>query len=1152
MGLVRKLLSETGSEAPRARAPPVAQKRAGAGGGGTPVALPPAKRPRLVGGGCKVGLVAQLLSESVADATGARRPRPPEKRPRAGGTAATRQVAKRRRLASSVACARPVLARPRPTTNATTVGFAAVGSRRGDAAGRALATPRPTEDLVEDVGAAEETQEAHLARHDGGNLACPRCRFYAFGVAWRKAYGGHRTGTVGGLRRREPGGAGLEVFWLQERPPRWGGQWALGCAFCRLLLDKMANKRFPAPGASECSAGIAPDERWQGRGGEEASGRCRTGTRWARYEVRPRTLQAANIAQHVQSREHLAAERAFFLPDSPEVQLLGHPTPEEEDAELLRGAVPQLPDWLRAFRMVNSPASFRSAALASKTEHYIRSIRKGPVQRRAMAQMVRVMAEALRARKRAWVRGAFSLTLSIDDKGPYRLIRFKADAAAPWLVGPVGRQARRAGVGEAAGAGVGEAAGVPDAGRVPDIAGTCGGDGAGQAARVGSGAEDAALGRSTSPGARAGVLAVLHTGHNLEPEDFDEDYSERMCATVLQAIRRFCTPHPPGRPGDGECDEALLHHFLCSVRVYMADGGPSVQKCGAFLQRSCPNLIIVARDPTHYIRIACRDPLHREERFAAQWTRLFDSRHALIADIKNSDQWKARLEACQRRVLAVDGSQGGGLTSILKHLSFAKQRFDSFVGPRRKYICLLQAIVMLLCGIAGDPRQKKAIRDRAEAALDAITPADTLACGMAADFAEECLAFIRCFDVGEHDCAQSPSQKRKFQRALKILFLDGYIYADPAKGTRGGLAPRSSGPGGGHAPRSSGSRGGQAPQSSQPEAAAAGHARRVEPPPSQRQPADAGHTRGGQALARARPAAAGPAQGSGEAPQASRRRADGGRGAGPPGREAPLGSPPAGTPKTLTAVALEQMAEMRVFYYGTKRKILWSQGAALEGADILRSMQAVCKATLARLDADMAPHDLLMQFEAFNLSHWQEIKDAHRSAGRPARGPQERTVARQRRAQEERLRRLGSALNLNEAALVQQFDRALVAALRLWRRLRDAHRAENLAPPDNRACWASVLCPPGVAPQQQADLTLGGSAPELEAVIRLYLSVADTTGNVERNLGDVALLCGRHLGPLDPAGRTVSDLLEVYLDGPQREEDVAAKAATVQHGRIII
>lgn len=926
----------------------------------------------------------------------------------------------------------------------------------------------------------------------------------------------------------------------------------MGCAFCRLLSEKIAKKSFLAPDASDCSAGIAADGRWQGRGSEEASRRGRSGTRWARYEVRPRTLQAANIAQHLQSREHLAAEKAFFLPDAPEVQLFGHPTAEDEDAELLRGAVPQLPDWLRNFRMVNSPVSFRSAAAASKTEHYIRSIRKGPVQRRAMAQMVRVMAEALRARKRAWVRSAFSITLSIDDKGPYRLIRFKADAAAPWLVGPVGRRARRAGVGEAAGAGVGEAAGVPDAAGLPDVAGTCGGDGAGKAARVGGGATDGALGRPTSPGARAGVLGVLHTGHNLEPEDFDEDYTERMCATVLEAIRRFCTPHPPGRPRDGECDEALTHHFLSSVRVYMADGGPCVQKCGAFLQRSCPNLIIVARDPTHYIRIACRDPLHREERFAAQWRRLFDSRHALIADVKNSDQWKARLEACQRRVLAVDGSQGGGLTSVLKHLSFAKQRFDSFVGPRRKYICLLQAIVMLLCGIAGDPRQKKAIRDRAEAALDAITPADTLACGMAADFAEECLAFIRCFDVGEHDCALSPSQRRKFQRALKILFLDGYIYADPTSGTRGAQAPRSSGPGGGQPPRSSGTRGGQAPRSSQPEPAAAGHTRRGEPPPSQRQPADAGHARGGQALARAHPAAAGPAQSSGEAPQAARRPADGGRGARPPGREAPRGTPPAGTPKTLTAVALEQMEEMRVFYYGTKRKMLWSQGAALEAKEILRSMQAVCKATLARLDADMAPHDLLMQFEAFNLSEWQEIKDAHKSAGQPARSPEERTVARRRHGQEERLRRLGSALHLNEAALVEQFDRALVAALRMWRRLRDAHRAQNLAPPDNRAIWAAVLCPHDVAPQQQADLALGGSAPDLEAVIRLYLSVADTTGNVERNLGDVALLCARHLGPLDPAGRTVSDLLEVYLDGPQREEDVAAKAAAIKHGYIIV
>ena len=133
--------------------------------------------------------------------------------------------------------------------------------------------------------------------------------------------------------------------------------------------------------------------------------------------------------------------------------------------------------------------------------------------------------------------------------------------------------------------------------------------------------------------------------------------------------------------------------------------------------------------------------------------------------------------ACQRRVLTVDDKMGGHLTNIMKHFSFVKPRFESFVGPRRKYICLLQAIVMLLAQIADDTRQEGKKRRRAEEALDAITPSDTIACGLAADYAEVCLSFIRVFDTNSHDPALSLAQRDEFVDTLTCLFLDGYILA---------------------------------------------------------------------------------------------------------------------------------------------------------------------------------------------------------------------------------------------------------------------------------------------------------------------------------------------------------------------------------------
>ncbi len=645
------------------------------------------------------------------------------------------------------------------------------------------------------------------------------------------------------------------VQWLAERPARWPGPWGLGCVFCADFMKRLEESDARAQAA-------------------------RFRTKWARYDVRVPTLQASQIHQHLGHECHKLASEAFLRPDTPVRVIL---QPQHGDEGLLHGAVPQPADWLRAWRAVKSPVAYSTAQEFQETEHYIRCIRRRPVQRRAVQSQVAIMAEVTRKMKRHWIQHAWSITIALDDKGPYRLIRFKADclqnvpesdeASEVGEAAPAREAAPRAdGAGEAAphqhvageaapredGAGeaaphqhvAGEAApredGTGEAAPHQNVAGEAAPreDGAGEAAPHQHVAGEAAQGDDASdlaqwgastcphPGACSGVLGVVRPHHDADVEEFDEDYSERMCETIVAAIHDLCTPF--GEPRD----DGLVQHFLQHVRVYMSDGAKSAQKCGELLRRWCPNLLIVGRDPTHAIRIACRDPLHLEERFEEQWERLFNRKHALIADIQNSDQLRARLAACQRRVLRVDNQQGGSLTSILKHFSFVKTRFESFVGPRRKYICLLQAIVMLLCSIADDQRMPKDRRDRAEAALDAITPSDVIACGLAADYSEICLAFVRKSDTNNHDPALSAAEKDEFVATLRDLFLDGYIFAKPED--------------------------------------------------------DAVLHRFSGGLVQA---------------------------------------------KTLTRIACEQMEPMRVFYYGHKTKVLWSRTAADEAKAALASMQ---------------------------------------------------------------------------------------------------------------------------------------------------------------------------------------------------------------------
>ena len=82
--------------------------------------------------------------------------------------------------------------------------------------------------------------------------------------------------------------------------------------------------------------------------------------------------------------------------------------------------------------------------------------------------------------------------------------------------------------------------------------------------------------------------------------------------------------------------------------------------------------------------------------------------------------------------------------------------------------------------------------------------------------------------------------------------------------------------------------------------------------------------------------------------------------------------------KTLTQIAMEQMAPMRVFYYGTKTKILWSRTARADAQAALTSMQDVVKATQGRVDADLYERDTLMLLEVFNLSEWLAVRKMNR------------------------------------------------------------------------------------------------------------------------------------------------------------------------------
>ena len=76
---------------------------------------------------------------------------------------------------------------------------------------------------------------------------------------------------------------------------------------------------------------------------------------------------------------------------------------------------------------------------------------------------------------------------------------------------------------------------------------------------------------------------------------------------------------------------------------------------------------------------------------------------------------------------------------------------------------------------AGDAREKADVRNRCEAALQAMTGKDCFVAGLAGDYGEMCAQFLRLFDVHDHDPARTSTQLRDFDQAMRSLFVQGYV-----------------------------------------------------------------------------------------------------------------------------------------------------------------------------------------------------------------------------------------------------------------------------------------------------------------------------------------------------------------------------------------
>ena len=790
---------------------------------------------------------------------------------------------------------------------------------------------------------------------------CAQCRWMAFGQKWTKAYG-TVSHTVSGRH--------VEAFsWLCERSPERGAVWGLGCAACANLRWRLLHSAARPAGAARPAAKI------------RNVGGLRCDTKWARFQVTHCSrIQAWAVVQHAQSAVHKIAMHVFLRPALPLARIL-----EDEDlvadASLQRGAVPPPEHWLRAWRFVRTPTSFRGAEAILGTESFIAHLRTGQtresVGRKTLAKSIACMSAVIRARTIETLLAARSITIALDDRGPYRVLRYRCDAAAA-------------------------ARPLPPASRL----------------RSSGGVSPESAGHAALP-YRDGILGAICTAAKQDEglEVLDDDYSQRMHDSVVSCMEKLFGVSEAG------ADRTQFRAVLGKVRTFLGDGASSVQKCGALLKASvCRNIVLVLRDPVHAMRTSTSEPLKRHGDFQAFWEEIFDKRHALVPDVQHSDAWQRRLVLAQQHVLKVSGRQGGGLACPLRHLSFAKQRFDSATGPARKFCCLLSAIVIMLASLSADWRVSAEQRKRAQQLLDDMTPARIVTAGLFADYTAECSRFFRQFETTDHDVALSSAHKQAFLKRVKALFVDGFVIADV------------------------------------------------------------------------------PAAGEGE-----------------PGVAA---SP---QEETCTSIVVSQAMAFGTMEYGDRTVTLWPSGAR-EAWDAAGSqMKEIVETAMDRVEAEMPDADLVIAFSVFNLQTWRKIHRARRVPANRERVEQAMAV------QQTRCGRLATAMTCiaDVHAVVSSF---CTVAEALSRELPAGMSCEDgTASPeqfDNRCLWSRALA-------------RGDCEGELPHLVSWYLSVLDNTGVVERDLGK---LLSSHQAHLGCSPEVLEDVLLVYLEGPEREEELVTSA----------
>ena len=223
------------------------------------------------------------------------------------------------------------------------------------------------------------------------------------------------------------------------------------------------------------------------------------------------------------------------------------------------------------------------------------------------------------------------------------------------------------------------------------------------------------------------------------------------------------------------------------------------------------------------------------------------------------------------------------------------------------------------------------------------------------------------------------------------------------------------------------------------------------------------------------------------------------------------------TGRTCLQIVLDQAQTADPIYYEEGKVLkLWTKPSTEQAQAAADSIHGVTEAMLRRLDVEFSDEKVAVLFTAFDLTRWHKAFLA---------GENELPMQNLRR----HARKMLDAWRLDAAVGIREFESA---ALKLRRR-----EARNLEtnPRDNRAVWAQTL-----DASFAADLCTNGFR-VLPGMVRIYLSAMDSTCGIERALGTLRKVLDAHEGPMDEDGHTIAYLMDVRLNGPSEESELAVQ-----------